>query len=86
MDDKFKYYYSSIDLYNDDNEAFDYCYDSDPEEVSFFKSFNPIKVAILMRYLNNIIKDMCKKLITKEEVQNFFNALNKLQQEAHKND
>ena len=80
MEDKFKPYYILVDHILDKNIKKIYREESDPLEVSFFMDFKPFNMAIIMRYISNIINDMCKKLISKDkvekEIENLKNNLN----------
>jgi hypothetical protein len=70
MVDKFKPYYIFVDHYIlDKNITKIYEEESEPLKVSFFKDFNPFNMAILMRYIKNIVNNMCKNLILKNKVE-----------------
>ena len=69
MEDKLKTYFSLVDGYSlDKPKNFSYIDESEPEEISLFKQFCPIKIAVLMRDIKYIIEEMCKKFQVKEKV------------------
>ena len=69
MEDRLKTYYSLVDGYSlNKPENFDYIDESEPEEINLFKHFCPIKISVLMRDIEFVIEEMCKKLKIKEKV------------------
>ena len=70
MEDRFIHYYSLVDIYNLKNKGkYIVNLDDKQKEIFLFFSFAPINFSILMRYIEYITKDMCQKLITKENVE-----------------
>ena len=76
MNDKFKDYYSIIDVFDlskRDNISF---HDVDElDESDFFLFYSPFNMEIFMRYLQYIIYDMCDNMSSKENVQNELESL-----------
>ena len=76
MNDKFKDYYSIIDVFDlskRDNISF---HDVDElDESDFFLFYSPFNMEIFMRYLQYIIYDMCDNMPSKENVQNELESL-----------
>ena len=74
MEDRFIHYYSLVDIYNLKNKGkYIVNLDDKPTEIVLFFSFAPINFSILMRYIEYITKNMCQKLITKENVEKKYN-------------
>ena len=76
MNDKFKDYYSIIDVFDlskRDNISF---HDVDElDESDFFLFYSPFNMAVFMRYLQYIIYNICDTMSTKENVQNELGSL-----------
>ena len=76
MHDKFKDYYSIIDVFDlskrDDIHFHD---DDELDESDFFLFYSPFNMAVFMRYLQYIIYDMCDNMSSKENVQNELGSL-----------
>ena len=69
MEDKFNTYYNLLNVYNlNRKKGISSKEELDPIEISFFKDFCPIKISVLMRDVEFVINNLCKKLLEKEKV------------------
>ena len=75
MNDKLKTYYCCVDIYNINKKNLILYDESDSDEIQLFKHFFPINMSMLMRYLENIIYEICKKFVHKESVEKEINDL-----------
>lgn len=76
MNDKFKDYYSIIDVFDlskRDNISF---HDVDElDESDFFLFYSPFNMAVFMRYLQYIIYNICDTMSTKENIEKEIESL-----------
>ena len=75
MNDKLKNYYSLIDVYEIDNKDAIFFDDDDPIEEIFFKQMLPINTCLIVRYLEPIINDICKRVGSEEKAKKEINNL-----------
>ena len=76
MNDKFKDYYSIIDVFDlSKRDNISYHDDDELDDSDFFLFYSPFNMAVFMRYLQYIIYDMCDNMPSKENVQNELGSL-----------
>ena len=76
MNDKFKDYYSIIDVFDlSKRDDIHFHGENELDDSDFFLFYSPFNMEVFMRYLQYIIYDMCDNMSSKENVQNELGSL-----------